>query len=359
MKPKLIFACLLLIAAAISSCLAAALSSPFVLGPSPAPRPFVSQRQHDRYQSLIPDGVFTEDERERLVFYDAETTPQVFQAGNQFLRIDGGTPNPNGEFPWRTGGMDNSDNGHSYKALLLPEGQPIVGRSRHLPGDLLPSLVGSYPIGTKLIEVMLVGGDPKSWDGWHVFEVRILEKRKGGDPLSAAANWKPRWFRAVRSSAHLTELVREGPYELALDDHYREGLEVKHLFDQGHERAAFNAQTITDDLPPMPQSLLKRVHGRPFTEVTDRPWIESKNGWKAFAGSGGPFPRNYQGNFFKSDVCLQCHATVQARSSDFNRAWPGRVRGTDGIFSLPMGDGEGPARWSRKLTDARLLVVEK
>jgi hypothetical protein len=40
-----------------------------------------------------------------------------------------------------------------------------------------PVMLGRYPAGTKLVEVLLLDGgqNPSTRSGWHVFEVRVLQ----------------------------------------------------------------------------------------------------------------------------------------------------------------------------------------
>ncbi len=90
---------------------------------------FVSAQQHARYLAMIPDGVMTADEKSRLIFYDRRTVPQAYQHDGCWhaisYNISATKPtelfgNANLEFPWKTGGLDESENGSDFKALLLP-----------------------------------------------------------------------------------------------------------------------------------------------------------------------------------------------------------------------------------------------
>ncbi len=203
-------------------------------------------------------------------------------------------------------------------------------------------------------------------NGDRVFEVRVLEKVANGDVFEVRGNWKPRWYRAVRDSKELLELVADDPYHAKLSDHYTTKRPTVHLADRNHDQPVFNVATIVDELPAMTPELLAKIYARPFQEVTDVEWhTEARS---AFAPSGGFVANNFRGGHFASADCLTCHATVLKHANDFQfvRDWYGRVRGTDGIFSFPMCDDSCVAHnginvrpvWNQKLINAGLLVSE-
>src|SRR5947207_2466816 len=80
---------------------------------------FMSKERYDLYMKYVPKGIFTEDELSRIIFYDRQSSAPAFQHDGRFyytsnnFSADRDEPfgNPNREFPWNTGGLDNSDNG--------------------------------------------------------------------------------------------------------------------------------------------------------------------------------------------------------------------------------------------------------
>jgi hypothetical protein len=347
---------------------------------------FVSTQQHAYYLAMVPDGVLTEEEKGRMIFYDRRTVPQAYQHEGCWhaisFNISAAKPGElfgiaNREFPWITGGMDESDNGSDFKALILPKrsdgtAEPIrVGTRQLLRTSTRGSFgdgsaydgftwsVGRYPVGTKVLEFLVMNVD-------RVFEVRVLEKVANGDVFEVSNNWKPRWYRAVRDSKELLELTADDSYHAKLTAHYSGKLPSVHLADRNHDQPVFNVETIMDELPPMTPELLAKIYSRPFQEVTDIPW--HTEGRSCFAPSGGFVVNKYRGSHFASTECITCHSTVMKHASDFQlfRDWYGRVRGTDGIFSFPMCDESCVAHnginvrpvWNQKLIAAKLLVSE-
>ena len=348
---------------------------------------FVSAQQHAHYLAMVPDGVFTEAEKSRMIFYDRRTVPQAYQHEGCWhaisYNISAAKPteqfgNANREFPWNTGGLDESDNGSDFKALLLPVREngtlePIKALTRRLAHttsrgfngdgqeyDGYAWSLGRYPLGTKALEFLVMNGD-------RVFEVRVLEKIANGDIFNVQGNWKPRWYRAVRDSKELMELTADDPYHAALANHYAGKLPSLQLVDRNHDQPVFNVATIVDELPPMTPELLAKIYSRPFQEVTDVPWRTEER--SCFSPSGGFVANKFRGGHFAGGDCITCHSTVMKHASDFQlfRDWYGRVRGTDGIFSFPLCDDACVSHnginvrpiWNQKLIGAGLLVSEE
>lgn len=365
--------------------------------------PLVSPDKHDRYSLWVPDGIFTDAEYARMVFYDKASVPQANQDWASRSGLLGWfglemntsanraepTGHPDREFPWLTGGLDRSDNGWDFKAYIPPVDQqgrpvPIQGRWERLPRingrstgpqgtqyhqttDDLPSMVGRYPVGAKVVEFLMVRGP----DGHsHPCEVRVMTKVKSGDLFDVANNWEFRYHRAVRDRRHLLEVVGGHPYGAQLRQHYPKNLPRETLVNP-HPVPVFRAESLVDDLPAASAEVVALVHGRRFEDVTGRPWVEGAQGGVGYAARGGPFPRGYQGNHFNGTNCASCHATALKHAGDLDlfRDWYRRVRGTDGVLSLPMVDPQWISRqdtrhnngrdlWNRKLVQAGLLKPE-
>lgn len=346
------------------------------------PLVFVGKKDHDWYMARLPEGVLTSAERERAIFYDRSNTPQAYQDfrgalpsvhsiyNNVSARQGEPFGNANREFPWNTGGLDRSSNGSDFKVLVLPERrdgtlQPIVGWWERLPGDRFDSMVGKYPVGTKVCEVLLVNDGERT----RPFEVRVLEKIRDGVTTDFNKFWARKYFRPVRDCDHLWELTKNDPYHAKLERHYQDEFWRDRLQDS-HPVGVFNAVALLDTIPAMDKRLAARLLEQPFQDVTDVPWITGrKSGTKGFAPapSGTSFVADhFQGAFIHSNNCTMCHTSVLKHADDFDRGrdWYGRVRGFDGIFSLCLADEASVARtgtprqalWSRKLVAAGILV---
>ena len=336
---------------------------------------FVTQEWHDHYLKMVPDGVFSDNEKSRMIFYDKKVVRRAYQMHGSFHDAmynvsPGPAANPpepfgnaNREFPWNTGGLDNSPNGSDFKAMILSG--PIKVSQRQLPYGFVNENpmwnVGKFQTETKFCEFLVK-------DNNRIFEVRVLEKVKEGDVLDVKNNWKPHWFRAVKDSGELIEICKDHQYGDALASHYAGKMSVTHLTDKNHNaQRVLNVATIVDELPPMPKDVQDKIYIRPFQEVTDVIWHKTDE-HKCYGPSGGFVADKYQGGHFASTQCIQCHHTVLSHAQHFGtgRDWYGRLRGTDGIFSVPIADdgcisGNGfnyrPV-WNQKLVKAGLLVSE-
>lgn len=297
-------------------------------------------------REFIPDALLTAAETERAVVWDEDmprsyqlawTDDEVtFQHADWNPSEDRTEPagHPNREFPWHTGGTDHSDNARSFKLLVLPEGQAVTVR-RGSDGYR----TARFPTGSRMFEVLTL------WNGEYdlTFEIRELKKQaQTGDPKR---DWAVHIYRPVKDRKHLEELTADTSYASALAVHYETPLLGRSLSDSAHVEPVFSAKAAVDELPPMPAKLVEKLLMGSFWEVTDRPWAETPTGLQAFAPTApvdglGIVPHRYQGGYFSSRNCLDCHATVMqtARRFDDSRVWYGRVRGGDGIFSLPVAD---------------------
>lgn len=343
--------------------------------PAGAAPVFVSAAEHGRLLRSLPDGVFTDAEKVRAVFYRRDTVVPAYQRDGFFEAVarnpGPGTHrfgNANREFPWNTGGLDNSPNGSDFKVLVLPEGGRLTLGTARLDttfgwmndGDVrwrrgqrpdgFSWHTCTFPVGAKVAEVIRV-------DGRWTCEVRVMEKVRGGNVVDVGKNWKFRWFRPVRDRAHLLGLTAGDPYWKSLDIHYKRPMPVERLRDDHPENRVLDVTAPVDELPAMSAAVKEKLLSRPFAEVTDHPWAESAAGLKTFAPRGGFMPDGFQGGHFSSKQCVACHATVLKHAADFEIAdrrnklteWYGRVRGSDGVFSIPFADDSAVTRdgWAR------------
>ncbi len=261
----------------------------------------------------------------QLLWTDGSVT---FQSAAWNPSNDDPAGHPNLEFPWHTGGTDHSTNARSFKVVVLPYKAGPVAVKRQARND------GSYwtatlPEGTKAFEVLTLNDG--QYD--HTFEVRQLMKCESSGDVES--DWVVKVFRPIKDRAHLLSLCGDA-YAAKLTD------PQLHTISDSHDTPVFRAEGLVDSLPDMPAPLVRKLLSQPFRDVTDHPWVETSNG-KAFAPTTaglGIVSNHYQGGYFHSANCLTCHATVQRPAANFSEArhWYGRVRGSDGIFSLPLAD---------------------
>ncbi len=294
----------------------------------------------------------------RLILYTEREMPKVFQqpAGDGpplwYSAYDNiaAEPDPHGqgnnEFPWRD--PAGSHNQASVRFVWLPEGRPIVYWWERLPATAIneqASLNWIYPVGAIVGEVLLVT-DPQG--KFHGHEVRVRIRR--------ADAWEPRVYRPYVSpeslAARIKQLRPDSPQAQAAAVQVLKPLsnETKTLADNHPRRQAFRETAATDVLPPLdPKHVNELLDTVSFTEVTGLPWKESGN-VKAHAptstGGYSIVPPGYQGNFVPVDQksCTRCHETTGHHVDEFAvhnanygghvRHWYGRIRGSDGIFSL-------------------------
>jgi hypothetical protein len=241
--------------------------------------------------------------------------------------------NANLEFPWRTGGIDESQNVASYKFYRLPPDRAILAR---LQGD---HYRWEYPDGTLFGELLQVDG--------RTFEVRTMRKAEG--------EWD---FRIYRPFARRREVE---PFILK-EEWWRQTLANAHSVSIINESALVNAIELSE-------KGVNEVLSRPFRDVTDLVWFESDEGEKCYAPSalklGGIVPVDYQGGFLHGQTCAKCHNTVGMDASQLQpgRDWYGKVRGSDSVFSFSIfepgsASGNGynrPVVLDRQMLEAGLL----
>jgi hypothetical protein len=246
--------------------------------------------------------------------------------------------NANREFPWKTGGIDESTNAKGYVFYQLPKKGEIVWWRDH--GKRWSTRVGGtnwllevhpgtyqweFPEGTLFGEVLTVDG--------KTFEVRLMKKKNR------------RWhFRIFRPFRHRHQVVK---FAVKAKDKKAPPKKPPARLKNKHPVTVIDEQALADELELTPEGVAQ-ILARPFEDVTDAVWAEEA-GQKCYAPTttkkGQIVPVNYQGHFLHGQSCAKCHDTVGKNVSEFQpgRDWYGSVRGGDGVFSFDIFD---PARRS-------------
>jgi hypothetical protein len=217
--------------------------------------------------------------------------------------------NPNLEFPWRTGGIDESPNAKGFTFFRRPPKRDITWWQE---GGVIR---WTYPEGWLFGEVLQVDG--------HTFEVRLMDKR---DDRFRFRVFRPFGERSEVDKFIISEQVTRGRLR------------------NPHPVEVIDETALVDEVE-LSEEGVNTVLSRPFRDVTDVVWAESESGLKCYAPTasqeGQIVPVAYQGGFLSSSSCLKCHSTTQRAASEFQpfRDWYNRVRGsTDGAFSLSIFD---------------------
>jgi hypothetical protein len=255
--------------------------------------------------------------------------------------------NGNVEFPWGApGGTHRTANVSTFRFLWLPaseDGQrrPIAWYRKYLAGSSATGYAWTFPVGTVVGEVLRM----RSPDGQFVtFELRVRIREYGewavdvfrpfptSEELAARIQQlRPEW----KDNASLTKLVRhlEQPKPLK-----------RHVLADAHPRLAFRESMGVDRLPAVNDDKLvtELLTQTRFRSALGENWRKGTNGVTTAAPTTDAryhvVPARYDAGFIEVDrtSCMNCHDTVNRHVNDFQfgRDWYGRIRGSDGIFSL-------------------------
>jgi hypothetical protein len=319
---------------------------------------FATGQKEAALRKMIPIAEYRDNPR--LLIYTEDEMPRAYQHTSVGMRdatfhwclynISGDAPerakghgnggNGNQEPPWRNpGGMDHCSNFKTFKFLLLPEGQAVawyMTDAAHSDG------VGGiyawiFPVGTVLGEVLSI----RSPDGYdYPFEMRVR--------IRMIDEWGVDVFRpcqTAKETARLIESLRpnwKSDAQLsALMAHMGNArtLEAAYFNDKEHRtRMSINVVAQVDELPEMPDDLVKQLLKQPFKSTAGEVW----KGNHCFAPTTKDrfsiVPAGYEGTFLGSDSvsCKSCHesASVHVDTFDAPRQWYGRIRGSDQILSF-------------------------
>lgn len=224
------------------------------------------------------------------------------------------------QFPWKTGGLDDSDNAVTYKFRIKSRRGPIyheMERSRYFsnethrvfqltPGEIFGELIQTDGRDTEIGLLEVTSGDPK--------------------------------FTVYRPFGPLSELK---PY--VTHEQWSYG-----TLRNSHSKAIVDEQGIVVSLNLSPEGV-NTVLARPFKNVTDQVFAEAQDGAKTFAPTTeqrhGVVPRFSKRGFFTTKTCMNCHATAgvegrlldpNPRDARFGNDLYGDIRGGSKVFSAPF-----------------------
>ena len=260
-----------------------------------------------------------------VTWYESTDHYQFFSEGtsgvhNRTYNISAAKPferfgNANLEFPWKTGGIDSSDNGKGFKFYKLPpKGKITYYRARR------GSYVWQYPEGMLFGEVLTTDN--------HTTEVRTMAKVNG------------QWVFKIYRPFSTREDVRK---YIVSESLYAERLRNR------HPKLVIDESALVDEIE-LTNEGVKSILAQPFRDVTDVVFSESQSGYKCYAPTTRKIkqivPTNYQGGFFTSKSCVSCHQTVGMEANDIerNRDWYGSVRGSDSVLSFSIFDDSCASR---------------
>ena len=222
------------------------------------------------------------------------------------------------EFPWKTGGLDRSDNFSTATFYVWPKGGKLqywTERSRFF------SNVFQFGFHKFRLPQGAIFGEVIMTDGMTT-EIAMLEITEKPDPKFSL--WRP-----------FTTIDELKPY-ITQENWTWAKLENLHP-----------TKVISKYGPLVEVSLTKEgiatVLSRPFKNVLDKPFAEMK-GYTTYAPTtaqrGGIVPRNSQRGFFTSKECAACHRTagMEGRTLDPSPRPDkyGAIRGGGGVFSAPL-----------------------
>lgn len=258
---------------------------------------------------------------------------------------DGFGGNANVTFPWRNVGgvmLAAEKDVSNFAFFRLPRRDrhvwPIVYWHEMRPGVISGPhrvLNWSFPVGTTFGEVVQIkdsAGKP------HTFEVRLRFRHP--------TTWGVEVLRPYPTAGDLIKaLDKMGDQEsLAVSSKLQNIREVavQTLTDKHRTRHGFNVRATNETLPPMSESLVRRLLAVPFRTSAGVYWRETASREPDLAAPTsaqrfGLVPFQYNGAFLGNDSqsCRNCHKDVltAARSFDSGRGWYGFVRGGNEILS--------------------------
>lgn len=318
-----------------------------------------------------------------LIWYTDREMPRAYQFQNTFhdpavnvAKALDKFGNGNQEFPWsHAGGAHEVKNLAVYRFLQLPkrpsggywpigyyratlpgstagealkvdsQGRLLVDQNnRYIPGEQ-STHAWIFPRGTVFGELMCQVVD----DLVYPFELRLRYRM--------STFWEVDAFRPFPTADSLIDRLKADKSDWWADTSYvsllkelsrKSGFEEEVVTDRNPTRRAFNPQSIPSlvhKLPPIDKQLAADLITRTiWTTATGAPWKTLGGGRVVYAptveeGAGLHIvPEGYKAHAFTVDSqsCMQCHehAGVAVRTFDLQRAWYGRNRGSDGIFSF-------------------------
>jgi hypothetical protein len=354
----------------------------------------VSNEKHQQLQSQLPpvddprlEELFNDPS---LLFYTEAEVPPAYQDWSSGLKgihapsynvsANRSEPYGNGnvEFPWGSpGGTHRTTNVTTFRFVWLPRDErgrprPIVWYRKFLPGSTSEGYAWIFPVGTVVGEVLQMRAP---WGKLYTFELRVRTRESGA--------WAVDVFRPFRSTDELVSRIKELRPNWQNDTRLVKFIKsiqapirlTRHtLSDSNHSRLVFHQSMGVHNLPPIGDDALvvQLLTETVFKSALGSTWYTDSSRLHTVAPTtDAPFhivPARYDAGFIEVDQvsCMRCHETVNQHVNDFNfgRDWYGRVRGSDGIFSIHPFDPScisyngtsQPARLNPTLINAGLLA---
>ena len=365
--------------------------------PAQEPRPpfrLMSAAKDAKYRQQLPkvsdewlQGILQDP---ALILYTDAEIPTAYQDWSSGLpgihspsynvSANGSEPFGNGnlEFPWSApGGAHRTNNVRTFRFLWLPSDEnekqrPIVWYRKFLRGSSQQGYAWTFPVGTVIGEVLQMRAPSGRL---YTFELRLRTREYG--------EWAVDVFRPFPSSDQLVTRIKE------LRPQWKESEQltqlVKHLetpsrlvrrtlSDRSHSRVTFHETMGVDKLPEVGDDdlVVELLTQTVFASCLGTTWLTGTNNSHTVAPTTEArfhiVPARYDAGFIEVDrvSCMRCHETVNQHVNefDFGRDWYGRVRGSDGIFSIHPFDPScisyngisSPARLNDRLVSAGLLA---
>jgi hypothetical protein len=256
--------------------------------------------------------------------------------------------NGNVEFPWGApAGTHRSGNVSTFRFLWLPRDEqgkprPIVWYRRFLRGSSSQGYAWIFPVGSVVGEVLQLRSPTGQL---YTFELRVRTRATG--------EWSVDVFRPFPTSGELVDRIKalrpewQQNVQLAkLVDHLEQpiAMERRTLSDSNHSRRVFHQTMGVDRLPSAgdDQLVAQLLTETVFESALGATWRTGTNRVHTVAPTTDAafhiVPARYDGGFIEVDrnSCMRCHETANHHVNEFQfgRDWYGRVRGSDGIFSI-------------------------
>lgn len=323
-----------------------------------------------------------------LIFYSDREIPPAYQDWSSGLQgvhspsynISSNRSEPFGngnvEFPWGApGGTHRTKNVSTFRFLWLPKDEsgkkrPIVWYRKFLSRSSREGYAWTFPVGTVVGEVLQLQSPSQAK---ITFEVRVRIREYG--------EWAVDVFRPFPTHNDLTAAIKERRPAWQDDEtlsklvnHLEQSTELKSFtLTDNHPGRVFRRSMGVDSLPEIGDDELttELLTKTTFRSALGESWRTGSNGIVAAAPTTRAafhiVPARYDAGFIEVDrsSCMNCHETVNKNVNDFEfgRDWYGRIRGSDGIFSLHPFDPSSishngssrPVRMNRTLVVAGLF----
>lgn len=286
----------------------------------------------------------------------------VFGVGNEPVGFNTAT-NGNREFPWaKPFGTDAADV-TAIRFVLLPrkpDGTRWPVAIYRQPSNQ-SAFAWVYPAESVIGEILYlrspsgflkpfeVRTKTRKIDGWTAEAYRPFPT--GTELYRTVAVKRPGWKRDKKTRAFMDSLMDGtsiiGPTRFA---------DLEHPSRRSVDRSAH-----LERLAPLPNDLVDELLTMPFKRSAGYEWRDGDSPPHAPSTEAEYHivPKNYTGGHVRvdSESCMDCHKATNkhVREYDATRNWHGRIRGSDGIFSLHPFDGKSLSPQNQPKLNAKLI----